>query len=176
MEHVLLALLLLAVTQLAGVALGNLDARGLQKDVQLGVQVVLGDSQVPLEQEQQLLLHQVDLGAGEAKGVVGGVHVGVVGPVLVLGRAVVEVLGGQDQGGQEDAVGGASQAAGHGLQLGLEAVEVDQGRHESWDLDVGGDDQLGDELFQRGQRIVGAGDGPGLGASWWSGRPIPGFV
>ena len=85
----------------------DLGADGRQEGVEVGVQVLLGDAQVPVQEEQELLLHQVDLGAREAKGLEAA-HVGVVGPVLVLGRRIVEVLGGEDKGGQEDAVDGAA--------------------------------------------------------------------
>lgn len=71
----------------------------------------------------------------------------VLGPVLVLGRGVVEILGGEDEGGQEDAVGCAAQSLGLGLQTGLEAVQVHQCGHERGHLDVGGPDQVADELL-----------------------------
>jgi hypothetical protein len=68
--------------------------------------------------------------------------------VLVLGGAIVEVLCGQDESGKEDAVSGASDTSSLRLQLRLEAVEIDQAGHESRDLNVGGDNQLGDELLE----------------------------
>lgn len=92
--------------------------------------------------------------AVEAELVVLGGHVGVVGPVLVLGRAVIQVLGGEDKRGEEDAVGSTPDAASLGLQAGLEAVQVDKSRHKSRDLDVGRDDQLGDELLDGWQLLV----------------------
>lgn len=129
----------LDATQGALVLGDNLLADGRQEDVQLAVEVVLGDAELPLEKHEELLLHQVDLGLGELK--VWGAEValacaagalaaaggdaarsvgvvpdlGVLGPVLVLWRGVVEVLGGEDESSQEDAVGGAAQALGLGL-------------------------------------------------------------
>ena len=76
----------------------------------------------------------------EAKGREIGVDVAVSGPVLVLGWAVVEVLGSEDERSEEDAVGSAAQAPGKGLQPWPEAGEVDQRGHQSRDLNVGGDD------------------------------------
>lgn len=67
---------------------------------------------------------------------------GVACPVLVLRRAIVEVLGGEDEGCQEDAVGGAAQALCFGLKSGLEAVEVDQSGHQGGDLDIGFPDEV----------------------------------
>lgn len=95
----------------------NVASDRCQEHVQLAVQVLLLDPQVPVQQEQQLLLHQVDLCPAEAEVLVVVADDAVVGPVLVLGRAVVEVLGGQDQAGQEDAVSRASQSLGHGLKF-----------------------------------------------------------
>ena len=72
--------------------------------------------------------------------------------MLVLWRAVVEILGGENESGEEDAVGGASQTTSHGLKLSLEAGEIDKSRHESGNLDVGGNNELGDE-FLDGRQI-----------------------
>lgn len=163
-RELLLASLLLAVSHLAGVSLGDLMAEGLEEVVEVAVEVLLSNSQVPLEKEEKLLLHEVDLGAAEAKVVAVSGDVAVVGPVLVLGRAVVEVLGGEDESSEEDSVGGTSQASGHGLKLGLEAAKVDEGRHEGGDLDVGRDDELSDELLKSRKAAIFGSNGPGLGA------------
>lgn len=168
--QLLLATLLLAVTHALGVGVGDLVADGLKERVELAVEILLDNAEVPFEKEEELLLHEVDLGAVEAESVHLGGDVSVVGPVLVLGRRIVEVLGSEDERSQEDAVGGASETASHGLKLGLESGEVDEGRHESRDLDVGGDDELSDELFDSGEAAVGGLDGPGLGALGRCGR------
>lgn len=67
---------------------------------------------------------------------------------------------------------GASQALGHGLQAGLEAVQVDEGGHESRDLDVGRDNELGDELLEGGQAAVFASHGSGRRGPRWRGREM----
>jgi hypothetical protein len=121
----LLSSLLLAVSNLAGMSLGNLVAKRLKEVVEISVKVLLSDSEIPLEKEEKLLLHKVDLCTAEAKVVALCSDVAVVGPVLVLGWAVVKVLGWEDESSEKDAVGSASQAAGHRLELGLEAAKVD---------------------------------------------------
>lgn len=63
------------------------------------------DLDVPVEEHQQLSFHQVDVFSSEKP-------VGVLGPVLVLWGGVVEVLGGDDEAGEEDSVSGARQALG----------------------------------------------------------------
>jgi hypothetical protein len=62
----------------------------------------LFDTQVVVEEVQQLLLHQVDLGEREEST--------VLLPVHVLWRRVVKVLGGTDEYGEEDSVSGALHA------------------------------------------------------------------
>lgn len=56
--------------------------------------------------------------------------------MLVLGAGVVQVLCGEDQGGKEDAVDGASHALGHGGQTGTQTAEVDERAHEGGNLDL----------------------------------------
>lgn len=112
---------------------------------------VLGvDAEVPVEKEEELLLHEVDLGDGEAKVLVAA-NRAVAGPVLVLGGGVVEVLSGKDESGKEDAVGGALHALGNRRKTSPEAGEVDQAGHQSGDLDVRALDEGCDELFDRWQ-------------------------
>lgn len=84
-------------------------AVGNKEGLEVGEQVLLGDAQVPIQQEEELAFHEVDLGEGEAE-VVEPLHCGVTGPVFVLGARVVEVLGGEDEGGKEDAVDSAAHA------------------------------------------------------------------
>ena len=53
----------------------------------------------------------------------------VAGPVFVFGGGVVEVLGGEDERREEDAVHGAGHALGDGGEPGLQSGEVDEGGH-----------------------------------------------
>src|ERR1700712_4063269 len=77
-------------------------ADGSQEWIKVAVEIFWSDSQVPVEEVEQLLLHEVDFGDGKAK--VGEVANGcVASPVLVLWRRVVEVLGREDKRGKEDA-------------------------------------------------------------------------
>ena len=68
--------------------------------------------QVPVEKVEQLLFHEVDFGDGEAKVLVTS-YGGVACPVLILWRRVVEVLGCEDERGQEDTVDSATHALGY---------------------------------------------------------------
>ena len=90
----------------------QLGADGAEEGLEVGVEVLRGDAEVPVEEEEELLFHQVDLGEGEAEAVVSS-HGGVSGPVFVLGGGVVEVLRGEDERGEEDSVHGAPHALGH---------------------------------------------------------------
>lgn len=79
------------------------------------VEILRVDAEIPVEEEQQLLLHEVDLGDGEAKVLVAA-NSAVPGPVLVLGRGVIEVLSCKDERGEKDAVDSASHALGDGRE------------------------------------------------------------
>lgn len=134
----------------ASLLFGHLDLGpdGSQERVEMVIEILFGDDQIPFQELQKLLLHQVDLGSREAKWLVSS-YVGVFGPVLVLGRRVVEELGGKDERSQEDSVDGASETLGHGWKSLLESGQVDQGSHEGGDLDVGSSHQRRDELLER---------------------------
>lgn len=149
---------------LDGVSLSELGLDRRKEDGKVGVEVLRSDSQVPVEQEQKLLLHEVHLVQREE------VH-GVLGPVLVLGGRIVEVLRGHDERGQEDSVGGARHALGQRRQRRPQSGQVDQRGHESGGLDVGRGNQMRDELVESGQvggcrgalRVGGRGRGRGHG-------------
>lgn len=94
-------------------ALLHLQPDRRQKRLQMRAQIQVCDAQVPIQQEQQLFLHQVDLRQREAESVVPA-HGRIPRPMFVLRRRVVEVLGGQDEGGEEDAVHGAAHPLGDG--------------------------------------------------------------
>ena len=81
----LLSSLLLAVSHLPSVSLGNLVAERLKEVVEIPVKVLLGNAKIPFKKEEKLLLHQVNFCAAEAEVVALGGDVAVVGPVLVLG-------------------------------------------------------------------------------------------
>jgi hypothetical protein len=67
-----------------------------------GGEVRLGDAEVKVEEGEELLLHEVNL-ADREDGRVGG-------PVFVLGRLIVQVLGCHDERSQEDAMASAVHA------------------------------------------------------------------
>jgi hypothetical protein len=87
-----------------------------------------------------LSFHEVDFGGREESG--------VTSPVLVLRRRVVEVLGSGDQSCEEDSVTSAVHSLCDLGETGLESVEVDEGAHESWHLNVGLFDEDRDEGFE----------------------------
>lgn len=58
-------------------------ADGREERVEVFIEVLWVDPQIPVEEEEQLLLHEVDLGDGESKVFVAA-DAGVASPVLVL--------------------------------------------------------------------------------------------
>lgn len=128
---------------------------------------ILGvDAEVPVEEKQKLLLHEVDLSNGETEVVVAA-YSAVASPVLVLWGRVVEVLGCKDERSKEDAVGGAFHALGDRREARPEARKVDQACHQSGNLDVRTLDKGCDELFDGWQERF-----PGLVGrrGWWCRR------
>lgn len=71
-------------------------AVGNEEGLEVGEQVLLGDAQVPIKEEEELAFHEVDLWEGEPEAFE-SLHCGVTGPVFVLGARVVEVLSGEDE-------------------------------------------------------------------------------
>jgi len=120
-KHFLLAKLLQA-----GLLLDDLViADGSQEWVEMEVEVFRSDSQVPVEEVEKLLLHEVDFSDGEAK--VGEVANGcVTSPVLVLWRRVVEVLGREDKGCKEDTVYSTLHALVDWRKSSLQSSQVDE--------------------------------------------------
>ena len=82
---------------------------GSQEWLKMIVKIILSDSEIPVEQAKQLLLHQVDFGQAEAEAVK-PTNSSVSSPMLVLWRRVVEVLSGEDERCKENAVGCALHA------------------------------------------------------------------
>lgn len=99
------------------------------------VEIVGVDAKIPVQEEKELLFHQVNLGDGEAKVVVAP-NSTVPSPVLVLGGRVVEVLSSENERSKEDPVNGASHALGNRRKTRFEPAEVDERRHQSGDLDM----------------------------------------
>jgi hypothetical protein len=121
---------------------GGSDGTAAEEGSEVLEEVRLLHTEVVVEEEEKLTLHEVDLGGGEEGA--------VASPVLVLRRRVVEVLGGGDEDGEEDAVAGAVHALGDLGETGLQALEVDESAHEGGDLDIRLLDEDGDEGLERG--------------------------
>lgn len=75
-------------------------------------EVLLGNSKVPVQQEQQLLLHEIHFGVGKPKPLT-ILHQRITRPVFVLRGRVVQVLGGENESGQEDAMNSTPHALGN---------------------------------------------------------------
>lgn len=88
-------LFLLDEPGLLGLA-GLVDTDGSQEGFEVGVEILGVDAKVPVKEEKELLLHEVDFGDGETKVLIPA-NSSVPGPVLVLGRRVVEVLCRKDE-------------------------------------------------------------------------------
>lgn len=127
-----------------------MDADGSEERVEVGVKILRINPEIPVQEEEELLFHEIDFGEGETKGII-ALDGGVAGPVLVLGRRVVQVFSGENEGGKEDAVDGAAHAFRHRGQALLQPREVDEGAHQGRDLDMGAVDQGLDENFQCGE-------------------------
>lgn len=99
---------------LSTLGLANLVvANGSEERLQVEVEVILVDAKIPIEEEEKLLLHEVDLGEGKSKVLVAA-NGAVASPMLVLRRRVIQVLRSQDQGCEEDSVNGAAHTLGDG--------------------------------------------------------------
>lgn len=92
--------LLLVTVFLLGFALTFLGYQALAVGDQEGLEaceeIFFGDAEIPVQKEEELAFHEIDLGKGEAKSFI-ALHYGVSGPMLVLRARVVEVLGGEDE-------------------------------------------------------------------------------
>lgn len=84
-------------------------ADGCQEGFEVVVEIFRVDLEVPVEEEEELLFHEVHFGDGEAE-VGKAPDDGVPRPVLVLRGAVIEVLCGEDESSQEDSVNSATHA------------------------------------------------------------------
>ena len=74
----------------------------LHERLEVKAQLVLGHAEIVVEQVEQLLLHERDLGEREEGG--------VFGPVLVFGRRVVEIFGRNNERRKEHAMPSAVHA------------------------------------------------------------------
>lgn len=99
-------------------------------------------AEVVIEEREELHFHEVDFSAGEAKKLANTVNVldvtvGIRGPPLVLGARIVEVLGSNDERGDEYAVACTWHPSfGHLGELASQTVEINEGCKERGGLDV----------------------------------------
>lgn len=116
----------------------------------MGNHLFVGHTKVPVQEVEQLSLHQVDIGDGEKA-------LSVVGPVNVLGRRVIMEFGSQNQAAQENSVTGARKTLCILRQLLLQSFQVHQGSHQGTGVNVCVSDQSVDEGHQRWQWLSLAG-------------------
>lgn len=88
-----------------------LEADGCEKGLKVGEEILICDSQIPVKEEEELLFHKVNFCDGEAEAFE-AFHRRIASPVFVLGRAVIQVLGRENERGEEDAVDGAAHSFG----------------------------------------------------------------
>jgi hypothetical protein len=105
-------------------------AVGTQEGLEISEEVLLSDEQVPVEEEEELAFHEIDLGEREAKIVVSP-HCGITGPMFVFGAGVIKLLGGKYERSKENAVDSAAHALGDWRQTRTQTTEIDQTAHES---------------------------------------------
>jgi hypothetical protein len=148
--EVLLALLLESLALAAAVML---DTDGSKEWLEMFVEVLVADAEVPVEEEEELLLHEVDLSDREAEVVVAADE-RIPGPVLVLWGAVVQVLCSKDERGQEDSVSCAAHALCDLGESLAQTVQVDERGHEGWDLDMRAVDDAGNEDIESRNSVL----------------------
>lgn len=74
-----------------------------QEMFQVGQEILLSHTSLPVEQNEQLTLHQIHLRQREAKPIV-PLHYSVPSPVYVVGARVIQTLSRENKRGQEDSV------------------------------------------------------------------------
>lgn len=137
-KGILLALLLaflILLTKALESFLLLLSPNGPEEGVEVGIEIFVSDSKVPIQQVQQLFFHQIHLVHRESKLFVSS-HRRVACPMLVLRGRVVEILGGQDERGQKDAMNGAPHSLGYLGQPLSQAGQINQRGHQGRDLHV----------------------------------------
>lgn len=90
---------------------------------------LLIEAKVVVQEEKQLLLHQVDFRAREDDG--------VGCPVLILRRRVVEVLGADNERGKEDAMLRRPIPLGRHRQLAAQPLQIDERREQGRNVYAG---------------------------------------
>lgn len=129
----------------------HLESNRSQERLKMIQEIKFCDPCVPVEQEQQLAFHQVDLCQSKTKPIV-ALDRRISSPVLVLRARIVEVLGREDQTSQEDSVNGTSHALGDWWETSLQASQIDQRGHQRRDLNGRLGHDRANEEFERRQR------------------------
>ena len=132
--------------------LGDGLANWLEERLELELKLLHTEVQVVVEESEQLLLHEVDFRSRESElGEVliwSGLDTGIVGPVPILWRRVVDIFGSDDEAREKDAVCRALEAFCNRWKLLAKALEVEKSGHQCGHLDVGLLDERTNELLE----------------------------
>jgi len=91
-------------------------------------EVFLVNPEIEIRQEQELAFHQIHFGRRKEGG--------IFGPVLVLWRRIIQVLGRDNESGEKHAMPCAMHALGNLRQARLQAIEVHEGTEQGRYLNV----------------------------------------
>ena len=80
-----------------------LKTYGSEEGLKVVEEILVGYSQIPVEEEEKLLFHKVNFGDRETETLV-AFHRRIPSPVFILRGAVIQVLGRQDERSEENAV------------------------------------------------------------------------
>lgn len=84
-----------------------LKANGSEEGLKMAIEILVCYSQIPVEEEKELLFHKVNFCDGEAE-TLEAFHRRIPSPVFILGGAVIQVLGREDERCEKNAVDGAT--------------------------------------------------------------------
>ena len=88
-----------------------LKADGGEEGLKVSEEILVCDSQIPIEEEEELLFHEINLRDGKAE-TLKAFHRRISSPVFILGRAVIQILGREDERSEENSVDGATHSFG----------------------------------------------------------------
>ena len=82
-----------------------------EKRLKVGKEIIICDSKIPVEEEEELPFHEVHFSNGKAK-TLETFHRRIPSPVLVFWGAVIQVFGRKDERGEENAMHGTTHPFG----------------------------------------------------------------
>lgn len=88
-----------------------LKADGSEEGLQVGEKILVCDSQIPVQEEEELLFHEVNFCDREAE-TLEAFHRRIPSPVFIFGRAVIQIFGRKDERGEKNAMDSATHSFG----------------------------------------------------------------